>query len=170
MQKTRGIVCPNSRAIPVCHESAKCFSFMLVWSSPKKLGMLCAPLHMEQYVFLLGRLVGSSSAPLNVRVTHQSLAPVHTKRIVSWRADPQLKGGSSSFPVSAGSGWAGSGASGRCRFGSPCAVAACPAPWLRAPRRSWPGGTALAPRQPGQLPASPETRLGCLWAFLCFAC
>lgn len=50
--------------------------------------MLCVPLHMEQYVFLLGRLVGSSSAPLNVRVAHQSLAPV------AHEADHLLESGS----------------------------------------------------------------------------
>lgn len=66
-------------------------------------------------------------------------------------------------PEKGRAGWA-AGPRGRCGFGiavSSRAVAACPASQL-AKRRS--AGT-----EAGQLPASPETRLGCLRAFIYFA-
>jgi len=136
--KPRRIVWPSSWVICVSHRSTRCFSIVLVWSSPEKLGMLYEPLHAKRYVFLLGWLVASWWTPLNIRVTYRNLAPPETKWIISWRAEgrgsnSQLKDSDSSFPVREG--WA----SGRCRSDSPSvlpplvssrAVAACPASQL----------------------------------------
>lgn len=75
------------------------------------------------------------------------------------------------LPVRAGSAPGRRPGLGEMPLWQPLCLALLPWPgrWLRALRRSCPSGAALAQRRLGQLPASPETRLGGLRAFIYFA-
>lgn len=108
-------------------------------------------------------------------VTYQNLALVKIRWLISWRVEgrgsnSQLKDSSSSIPWEQGEAGQAAGPQRDADLAAllPCLLL-CPRQWLRALCCSWPSGTLLAQRWLGQLPASPEMRLGCLRAFIYFA-